>query len=80
LAVHELPHAYRQKDGMTSTDASKLKAVHLLLIVCFIEMFNSKDQLVLSRRIRLTQPFQLRVLVNNQFLPPISNADSVLTE
>ena len=65
---------------MTSTDASKLKAVHLLLIVCFIEMFNSKDQLVLSRRIRLTQPFQLRVLVNNQFLPPISNADSVLTE
>ena len=37
----------RQKDGMTSTGDSELKTVHLLLIICFIEMFNSKDQLVL---------------------------------
>jgi hypothetical protein len=80
LAVYELPHAYRQKDGMTSTEASKLKMVHLLLTVCFIEMFNTRDQLVLSRRTTITQPFQLRVLVNNRILPPIFNADSVLTE
>jgi len=80
LPVHELPHAYRQNDGMTSTDASKFKTVQLLLTVCFIEMFNSKDQLVPSRRTRITQPFQLRVLVNNQILPPIFNADSALTE
>jgi len=80
LPVHELPHAYRQKDGKTSTDVSKLKTVHLLLTVCLIEMFNSKDQLVLSRRTRTTQPFQLRVPVNNRILPPIFNGDSVLTE